>query len=94
MSNKDSTPAFEQLDEQTQLALKAAAFDRLVSHFQSRTDVQNVDVMNLAGFCRNCLSKWLANAADERGIDLDKDAAREHVYGMPYEAWKSLYQKP
>ncbi|GAA3949961.1 DUF1244 domain-containing protein [Allohahella marinimesophila] len=94
MQSENSSDAFEQLDEQTQQMLKAAAFDTLVSHFQSRTDVQNIDVMNLAGFCRNCLSKWLATAAEERGIDLDKAAAREHVYGMPYEDWKARFQTP
>jgi uncharacterized protein len=73
--------------------LEAAAFRRLVSHFQERTDVQNLDVMNLAGFCRNCLSKWYRAAAEERGIPLTDPEAREIIYGMPYEEWKSKFQK-
>ena len=72
--------------------LEAAAFRRLVSHLQARTDVQNIDLMNLAGFCRNCLSRWLAEEAAARGLDLSKDAAREQVYGMPYEGWKAAHQ--
>ena len=76
----------------TKTELEAAAFRRLVSHLQERTDVQNIDLMNLAGFCRNCLSKWYAEAAAEQGIALDKEAAREHVYGMPYAEWKAQYQ--
>ncbi len=74
-------------------ALEAAAFRRLVSHFRERTDVQNIDVMNLAGFCRNCLAKWYRAAAEERGIALTDPEAREIVYGMPYDEWKSKYQK-
>lgn len=73
--------------------LEAAAFRRLVEHLQSRTDVQNIDLMNLAGFCRNCLSKWYAAAAEERGAAVDLEQAREHVYGMPYAEWKAKYQK-
>ncbi|TVQ37359.1 MAG: DUF1244 domain-containing protein [Geminicoccaceae bacterium] len=80
------------LDDQTRLELEAAAFRRLVQHFRERTDVQNIDVMNLAGFCRNCLSKWYAAAAAERGLDIDYEAAREIVYGMPYAEWKTRYQ--
>jgi hypothetical protein len=72
--------------------LEAAAFRRLVQHLRERTDVQNIDMMNLAGFCRNCLSRWYAEAAAERGVDLDKEAAREIVYGMPYQEWKARYQ--
>jgi uncharacterized protein len=72
--------------------LKAAAFDRLVAHLQTRTDVQNLDLMNLAGFCRNCLSNWLAEAALEDGVAYDKEQARSLVYGMPYAQWKALYQ--
>ena len=79
-------------DDQTRLELEAAAFRRLVNHFRERTDVQNIDMMNLAGFCRNCLSNWYLDAAQERGIDLDKDGAREIVYGMPYSEWKARYQ--
>ncbi|MTI10818.1 DUF1244 domain-containing protein [Curvivirga aplysinae] len=80
------------MDEQTKLELEAAAFRRMVAHFQERTDVQNIDVMNLAGFCRNCLSKWYLAAAEEKGVDLDYDQAREVVYGMPYGEWKAKYQ--
>ncbi|GAB5447327.1 DUF1244 domain-containing protein [Gymnodinialimonas sp.] len=72
--------------------LEAAAFRRLVHHLRDRTDVQNIDMMNLAGFCRNCLSRWYAEAAADKGIDLDKEAAREIVYGMPYDEWKTRYQ--
>ena len=72
--------------------LEAAAFRRLVNHLRDRTDVQNIDMMNLAGFCRNCLSRWYAEAAADKGIDLDKEAAREIVYGMPYAEWKERYQ--
>ncbi len=80
------------IDEKTQTELEAAAFRRLVSHLQGRTDVQNIDLMNLAGFCRNCLSNWLKDAADERSVALSKDESREAVYGMPYEQWKALHQ--
>ena len=72
--------------------LEAAAFRRLVAHLQERNDVQNIDLMNLAGFCRNCLSKWYAAAAEERGHDIDYDSARERVYGMPYSEWKAKHQ--
>lgn len=80
------------MDDQTKLELEAAAFRRLVQHFGERTDVQNIDLMNLAGFCRNCLSRWYQEAAAERGIEMDKEAAREVVYGMPYEDWKAKHQ--
>jgi hypothetical protein len=80
------------MDKQTQTELEAAAFRRLVAHLRERTDVQNIDLMNLAGFCRNCLSNWYQEAAEERGLPVDKAAAREAVYGMPYEEWKSKYQ--
>ncbi len=73
--------------------LEAAAFRRLVEHLQSRTDVQNIDLMNLAGFCRNCLSKWYAAAGEQQGVAVDLEQARESVYGMPYEQWKAKYQK-
>jgi len=82
----------DKLDPQTRLEVEAAAFRRLVAHFRERTDVQNIDLMNLAGFCRNCLSKWYAAAADERGVALDYEEAREIVYGMPYAEWKERYQ--
>lgn len=80
------------MDNTTQTELEAAAFRRLVSHLRERHDVQNIDMMNLAGFCRNCLSKWYAAEADERNIDIDLEAAREIVYGMPYADWKDQYQ--
>ena len=82
-----------ELDNATREALEAAAFRTLVQHLRERTDVQNIDLMNLAGFCRNCLSKWYRAAAEERGIPLSDPEARELVYGMPYEAWKAKYQK-
>ena len=72
--------------------LEAAAFRRLVAHLQERTDVQNIDMMNLAGFCRNCLSNWYKEAAEAEGVAMDKDAAREIVYGMPYAEWKEKHQ--
>ena len=81
------------MNEQQRLELEAAAFRRLVAHLDSRKDVQNIDLMNLSGFCRNCLSKWYKAAADEKQIDITLDDAREVVYGMPYSEWKSLYQK-
>jgi len=81
------------MDQQTQTELEAAAFRRLIAHLQERKDVQNIDLMNLAGFCRNCLSKWYLAAAEEKGVAMDYDAAREHVYGMSYDEWKQKYQK-
>lgn len=81
------------LDAQTRLELEAAAFRGLVAHLQRRTDAQNIDLMNLAGFCRNCLSKWYLAAAQERGLALDYDAARAVVYGMPFEEWKTRHQQ-
>ena len=80
------------LEERTRIELEAAVFRRLVAHLRTRTDVQNIDLMNLAGFCRNCLSNWLKDAADEKGVALTKDASREAVYGMPYEEWKAKHQ--
>ncbi|MFW5834097.1 MAG: DUF1244 domain-containing protein [Pseudomonadota bacterium] len=80
------------LDDRTRLELEAAAFRRLVEHLRERTDVQNIDLMNLAGFCRNCLSKWYAAAANERGLEMDYETAREIVYGMPYGEWKQRHQ--
>lgn len=74
-------------------AIEAAAFRHLVQHLRERTDVQNLDLMNLAGFCRNCLSKWYRAAAEERGVALTDAAAREHIYGMPYDDWKAKHQK-
>ena len=80
------------MDDQTRTELEAAAFRRLRDHLAARTDVQNIDLMTLAGFCRNCLSNWYQDAAEERGVPMDKDAAREAVYGMPYSEWKAKYQ--
>ncbi len=83
-----------QFDEQQANAIEAAAFRRLLDHLDSRRDVQNIDLMNLAGFCRNCLSKWYVEAAQEAGLDIDYEAARRYVYRMPYEEWKVRYQAP
>ena len=80
------------MDDNTRTEIEAAAFRTLVEHFRTRTDVQNIDLMNLAGFCRNCCSKWYRAAAQERGVELSYDDAREIVYGMPYEDWKQRYQ--
>ncbi len=82
-----------ELDDRTRTELEAAAFRRLLRHLRERTDVQNIDLMNLAGFCRNCLAKWYRAAAEERGIAMTYDEAREIVYGMPYEEWKRRYQR-
>ena len=81
------------MDEASRIELEAAAFRRLVEHLRERKDVQNIDLMELAGFCRNCLSKWYRAAAEERGHELSYDEAREIVYGMPYEDWKASYQE-
>ncbi|HSO81252.1 DUF1244 domain-containing protein [Thiocapsa sp.] len=81
------------MDDNTKTQIEAAAFRGLVEHLQRRTDVQNIDLMNLAGFCRNCLSKWYMNAAAERGVEMTYDQAREAVYGMPYSDWKTRYQQ-
>lgn len=80
------------MDTDNRQALEAAAFRRLVAHFQERTDVQNIDLMNLSGFCRNCLSRWYMEAAHDAGLDMDKDAAREIIYGMPFSEWRDKYQ--
>lgn len=80
------------MDDQTKLELEAAAFRRLRDHLAERTDVQNIDMMNLAGFCRNCLSRWYQEAAEERGMEMSKDEGREAFYGMPYEDWRAKYQ--
>ena len=81
------------MDEKTQIEIEAAAFRRLRQHLmEDRADVQNIDLMNLAGFCRNCLSRWYQEAANERGIEMDKAEAREIYYGMPYDDWKAQYQ--
>lgn len=81
------------MEKQTQTEIEAAAFRRLVEHLDENKDVQNIDLMNLAGFCRNCLSKWYKAAAEDKGIDLDYEEARQAVYGMPYSEWKEKYQK-
>ncbi|MEQ1803185.1 MAG: DUF1244 domain-containing protein [Gammaproteobacteria bacterium] len=81
------------MDTKTQTELEAAAFRRLLEHLDARKEVQNIDLMNLAGFCRNCLAKWYRAAAEEKGIALSDESARERIYGMPYPEWKSKYQK-
>ena len=81
------------MDKQTELELEAAAYRRLRDHLQTRTDVQNIDLMNMSGFCRNCLSRWYMEAAQERGLDMSKEQSREAVYGMPFTEWKARYQK-
>ena len=80
------------MDDKTRTELEAAVYRRLVEHLRSRTDVQNIDMMNLAGFCRNCLSKWYRAAAEERGLALTDEAARQEIYGMPYAEWKARHQ--
>jgi len=80
------------IDEKTQTELEAAAYRRLLEHLRNRTDVQNIDMMNLAGFCRNCLSNWFEDAAKARGVPMTRDEARTMVYGMPYEEWKAKHQ--
>ena len=80
------------MDDATRTELEAAAFRRLRDHLRDRTDVQNIDLMNLGGFCRNCLSRWYQEAAVERGVEMDKETARETVYGMPYDEWRAKYQ--
>ena len=82
------------MDDQMRIEIEAAAFRGLIAHLQKRTDVQNIDVMNLAGFCRNCLSKWYLAAAKDRGLEMDYEEAREVVYGMSYEEWKNTHQAP
>lgn len=80
------------MDQQTRTELEAAAFRRLLVHLDSRKDVQNIDMMNLTGFCRNCLSRWYQEAAEAQGLSIDKETAREAIYGMPYDDWKAQYQ--
>ena len=80
------------MDDQTRIELEAAAFRSLVEHLRKRTDVQNIDMMNLTGFCRNCLSRWYQEAAGAKGLDMDKEKAREIVYGMPFGEWREKYQ--
>ena len=81
------------MDEKTRTELEAAAFRRLLAHLRERTDVQNIDLMNLAGFCRNCLSNWMKEESEKSGVALGRDESREAVYGMPYEEWKAKYQR-
>ena len=81
------------MDENTKKELQSAAFERLLNHLRDRKDVQNIDLMDLAGFCRNCLSKWYREEAEKKGIELSDPSAREHVYGMSYSEWKEKYQK-
>ena len=81
------------MDDKTRIELEAAVYRRLVEHLRKRTDVQNIDLMNLAGFCRNCLSNWMKDAADEKGLPLSKDQSREIVYGEPYDQWRQKHQK-
>ena len=80
------------MDDKTRTEIEAAAFRRLIEHFRERNDVENIDLINLAGFCRNCCSKWYRAAAQERGIEISYDEAREIVYGMPYDEWRVKYQ--
>jgi hypothetical protein len=80
-------------DEKTRIELEAAVYRRLVEHLRSRTDVQNIDMMSLAGFCRNCLSNWMKDAADAKGLPMSKEQSREIVYGMPFDEWRAKYQK-
>ena len=81
------------MDDRTRIELEAAVYRRLVEHLRARTDVQNIDLMNLAGFCRNCLSGWMKDAADAKAVPMTKEESRELVYGMPYEEWRAKYQK-
>ncbi|WP_025772079.1 DUF1244 domain-containing protein [Thioalkalivibrio sp. HK1] len=80
------------MNDQTRTEIEAAAFRRLVEHLRTHPEVQNIDLMNLAGFCRNCLSKWYRTAAEEKGVEMDYEAAREIIYDMPYQTWKDLHQ--
>ena len=81
------------MDNNIKKELQSAAFERLIQHLRDRKDVQNIDLMNLAGFCRNCLSKWFREEAEKKGIDISDPEARTHVYGMPYDEWKKKFQK-
>ena len=83
-----------EIDNDTRLELEAAVYRRLIEHLQEKTEVQNIDLMNLADFCRNCLAKWYVAAAEEHNIELDYEEARKMIYGMPYKEWKARYQKP
>ena len=81
------------IDDKSRMELEAAVYRRLIEHLRRRTDVQNIDLMNLAGFCRNCLSNWMKEAADAQGVAMTKEQSREIVYGMPYDEWRAKYQK-
>lgn len=81
------------IDDKTRIELEAAVFRRLIEHLRQRTDVQNIDLMNLAGFCRNCLSNWMKDAADAKGLAMTREESREAVYGMPYDTWRAQYQR-
>ena len=81
------------MDDKTRTELEAAVYRRLVEHLRTRSDVQNIDMMNLAGFCRNCLSNWMKEAADAKGLSMSKDESRQVVYGMPYDEWRAKYQR-
>tara|TARA_B110000014_G_C19973319_1_gene503923 strand:+ start:467 stop:724 length:258 start_codon:yes stop_codon:yes gene_type:complete len=81
------------MDKNNETQIEAAVFRKMIKHLQERSDVQNIDVMNLAGFCRNCLSRWYQESSHELGDDISKDSAKEIIYGMPYEEWKNIYQK-
>ena len=81
------------MDDTTKKELQSAAFERLIHHLRETNDVQNLDLMNLAGFCRNCLSKWFREEAQKKGIEISEPDSRKHVYGMPYEEWKTKYQR-
>jgi len=81
------------MENSTKIKLQSAVFDRLIQHLRERKDLQNIDLMNLAGFCRNCLSKWYREEAEKKGIEISDPEARKHVYGMPYDEWKKKYQK-
>ena len=92
-TNRAGWPTLLDMDDTTRMEIEAAALRKLVSHLRERTDVQNIDLMKLAGFCRNCLAKWYRAAAAERGVELEDSEARELIYGMPYPEWKQKYQK-
>jgi len=81
------------IDDKTRIELEAAVYRRLVDHLRQRADVQNIDLMNLTGFCRNCLSNWMKDAADAQGVEMTKEMSREAVYGMPYDEWRAKYQR-
>jgi hypothetical protein len=93
LSNSSTEETIMAVDEKTTTELEAAVYRRLVQHLRAHPDVQNIDLMNLAGFCRNCLSNWMKDAADAKGVPMTKEESREIVYGLPYEEWRALHQK-